>query len=243
MSYIASALLGKPLYMDSVTASRERLEYAKVCVEIDVYATIPKFVDVLLRDGRVHPVRVVMPWLLPSCPKCKIYGHVEEICSVKDARSVQVLRPKGPIAGGNEAHGLEPSQSSKAPAIVVKGNKVSVSQPGQLSESAVVVSSGVVIDKVDKVVDVFNQIVNVDVAVSTAIEVVDDVVFLLIMFNSLSWCRKKEGRGRPAKAKKDPAQEALILDLKNRKKVVISKAKVVTEVSSIVCDHSLPIEC
>ncbi|KAK8547837.1 hypothetical protein V6N13_027450 [Hibiscus sabdariffa] len=57
LSYIASAL-GSPLYMDSVTTNRERLEYAKMCVEIEACAKIPQFIDVLLRDGRVHPVRV-----------------------------------------------------------------------------------------------------------------------------------------------------------------------------------------
>ncbi|KAK8694142.1 hypothetical protein V6N13_071699 [Hibiscus sabdariffa] len=40
VSYISSAI-GVPLYMDSVTASRERFEFAKVCVEVVVGHRIP----------------------------------------------------------------------------------------------------------------------------------------------------------------------------------------------------------
>ncbi|KAK8707696.1 hypothetical protein V6N13_058749 [Hibiscus sabdariffa] len=101
LSYIASAL-GSSLYMDSVTANRERFEYAKVCVEIEACATIPQFIDVLLRDGRVHPVQVVVPWLLSSCSKCKVFGHSVKICSGKDTKVVQVWKQKTPIV--NEVH-------------------------------------------------------------------------------------------------------------------------------------------
>ncbi|KAK8638784.1 hypothetical protein V6N13_137195 [Hibiscus sabdariffa] len=40
LSYIASAM-GTPLYMDSITASCERLEFAKVCIEIIAGVSIP----------------------------------------------------------------------------------------------------------------------------------------------------------------------------------------------------------
>ncbi|KAK8618723.1 hypothetical protein V6N13_132705 [Hibiscus sabdariffa] len=43
LSYIASAI-GVPLYMDSITASRQRVAFAKVCVELPADAIIPKFV-------------------------------------------------------------------------------------------------------------------------------------------------------------------------------------------------------
>ncbi|GMJ00674.1 hypothetical protein HRI_003736600 [Hibiscus trionum] len=80
--------------MDSVTTNRERLEYAKVCVEVEASDEIPKFIDILLRDGSVHPVRVVTSWLLPSCPKCKVFGHAEKTCASKGAKLVQVWRQK-----------------------------------------------------------------------------------------------------------------------------------------------------
>ncbi|KAK8665814.1 hypothetical protein V6N13_005972 [Hibiscus sabdariffa] len=103
LSYIASAL-GVPLYMDSVTANRERLEYAKVCVEIGACSVLPKFIDVLLRDGRIHHVRVVVPWLLPSCSKCKVFGHAVKPCSMQEPS--HVWKQKVPVSA------MKPGESS-----------------------------------------------------------------------------------------------------------------------------------
>ncbi|XVF78445.1 hypothetical protein PTKIN_Ptkin14bG0133800 [Pterospermum kingtungense] len=50
LSYIASAL-GMPLYIDRVTASQQRLTYAKICVKIDVTKAIPKVINVKMREG------------------------------------------------------------------------------------------------------------------------------------------------------------------------------------------------
>ncbi|XP_039058910.1 uncharacterized protein LOC120202561 [Hibiscus syriacus] len=59
LSYITSAI-GKPLHMDSITASRARLEYSRVCVEISVGSKIPDFVDVLLYDESVVRIKGVI---------------------------------------------------------------------------------------------------------------------------------------------------------------------------------------
>ncbi|KAL4384469.1 hypothetical protein GQ457_15G000300 [Hibiscus cannabinus] len=69
--------------MDSITASHERLEYANACVELEACSSIPKVIDVKMRIVSFVLVRVVVPWLLPSCPHCKIYGHGENVCPVK----------------------------------------------------------------------------------------------------------------------------------------------------------------
>ncbi|XP_039008517.1 uncharacterized protein LOC120136611 [Hibiscus syriacus] len=98
LSYIASAL-GVPLSMDSVTASRTRLEYAKVCVEIGVNDTIPKFVDVVLQDGFAVSIRVVVPWLPPCCLRCNVFGHSEKACPehMPQLAVIQVWRKKGDV--------------------------------------------------------------------------------------------------------------------------------------------------
>ncbi|KAK8544463.1 hypothetical protein V6N13_056242 [Hibiscus sabdariffa] len=57
LSYIASAL-GVPLYMDSVTTSRERLEFAKVCVEVEARHCIPRSIPVKMSDGSIVDVKV-----------------------------------------------------------------------------------------------------------------------------------------------------------------------------------------
>ncbi|XP_039026533.1 uncharacterized protein LOC120160183 [Hibiscus syriacus] len=78
-SYISSAI-GNPLSMDSITASKTRLEFAKVCVEIGVNDVIPKFIEVVLRDGHQTSITVEVPWHPPSCKKCRVFGHNDKSC-------------------------------------------------------------------------------------------------------------------------------------------------------------------
>ncbi|XP_039020658.1 uncharacterized protein LOC120152524 [Hibiscus syriacus] len=79
LSYIASAI-GKPLHMDSITASRERLEFAGVCVEISVDSKIPDSVAVLLCDGSIASIKVIVPWKPASCDVCGKFGHSVRLC-------------------------------------------------------------------------------------------------------------------------------------------------------------------
>ncbi|XP_039056740.1 uncharacterized protein LOC120199801 [Hibiscus syriacus] len=69
--------------MDYVTASKSRLEFAKICVEIDVNDDIPKTLNVVLQDGLTTTVYVEVPWLPPKCKNCKIFGHNDKNCLVK----------------------------------------------------------------------------------------------------------------------------------------------------------------
>ncbi|KAK8699256.1 hypothetical protein V6N13_115347 [Hibiscus sabdariffa] len=95
LSYIASAL-GVPLYMDSITANRQRLAYAKICVEMSAGFCVPKVIPVYLKDGSVALVGVEVPWLPPRCSRCCIFGHAENSCRVGHEPS-KVWIPKGGI--------------------------------------------------------------------------------------------------------------------------------------------------
>ncbi|XP_039060371.1 uncharacterized protein LOC120204347 [Hibiscus syriacus] len=82
LSYNASATR-KPLTMDTITASKTRLEFAKVCVEIGAEDVIPKFIYVIINDGQSTSIFVEVPWIPQSCKKCKVYGHNDKGCSLK----------------------------------------------------------------------------------------------------------------------------------------------------------------
>ncbi|XP_039020242.1 uncharacterized protein LOC120152010 [Hibiscus syriacus] len=94
LSYIASAI-DKPLHMDSITASRARLEYARVCVEISVGSKIPDFVDVLLYDESVVRIKIFVPWLPASCVECMKFGHLMKFCPLGKKKE-QVWKAKAP---------------------------------------------------------------------------------------------------------------------------------------------------
>ncbi|XP_039020175.1 uncharacterized protein LOC120151933 [Hibiscus syriacus] len=67
LSYVDSAI-GVPVSMDTITASKSRLEFAKVCVEIGANDTIPRYVDVVLKDGKTTSILVEVPWLPQASP-------------------------------------------------------------------------------------------------------------------------------------------------------------------------------
>ncbi|KAK8492712.1 hypothetical protein V6N13_034819 [Hibiscus sabdariffa] len=96
LSYIASGL-GVPLYMDSITASREKFEFAKVCVEVPAGVRLPRAIPVKMRDKSVVTVKVKVPWMPASCSSCKSFGHSEKLCSEVKAGNMQATewRAKG----------------------------------------------------------------------------------------------------------------------------------------------------
>ncbi|KAK8612606.1 hypothetical protein V6N13_092717 [Hibiscus sabdariffa] len=93
LSYIAS-VIGLPLYMDSVTASKERLEFAKVCIETGLDTQIPDQVKVVLRDKFIAIVKIIVPWLPPSFQTCKTFGNSAKTCLVGEPKGLQVWRKK-----------------------------------------------------------------------------------------------------------------------------------------------------
>lgn len=53
-----------------MTASCKRLEYAKVCMEIDVNSDIPYNVKVVMWDGSLAHIKAVVPWYPQKCKHC-----------------------------------------------------------------------------------------------------------------------------------------------------------------------------
>lgn len=79
-SKIASAV-GKPIYVDEATAQKKRLDYARICVEIEAGEELPSDISISVNAESVM-VGVEYQWLPPKCEKCKVFGHV---CSTKPA--------------------------------------------------------------------------------------------------------------------------------------------------------------
>ena len=82
IGYIASAL-GNSLYMDRITANKQRVAYAKVCIEVEACKEVPRNVEVVLKDGTVISVFVEVPWMPAKCSQCGIFGHNDKGCPSK----------------------------------------------------------------------------------------------------------------------------------------------------------------
>lgn len=96
ISQISSAL-GKPLYMDQATASRSRISYIRVCVEM---AAIAQPLDSLLVSLNGEPVVTLYfeyEWIPLRCSSCRFFGHNEKSCPVKSSPR-QLWLPKSSLA-------------------------------------------------------------------------------------------------------------------------------------------------
>ncbi|KAB5569040.1 hypothetical protein DKX38_002833 [Salix brachista] len=73
---LAASMVGRPLSCDSQTYNCERLEYARLCVEIN--ASLPKVSNFdIVSPLSTEPltVEVEYEWMPPYCASCKLYGH------------------------------------------------------------------------------------------------------------------------------------------------------------------------
>ncbi|GAB2278641.1 hypothetical protein Dimus_013318 [Dionaea muscipula] len=101
LSRIAS-VIGQPIHLDRYTASRERLSYARVCIEVD--AAGPCHREVRLRCGdREVLVKVKFDWFPARCEMCRVFGHATSGC------------PAQPRVPSRPAPPFQPEMTESAP--------------------------------------------------------------------------------------------------------------------------------
>ncbi|KAG5531584.1 hypothetical protein RHGRI_026261 [Rhododendron griersonianum] len=118
MSYVASAL-GRPLYADRMTETCKRLNYTKVCVEVDV----------ILANGDTFTIKAWYPWKPLKCDKCKIFGH--RPCQVSPSENVKVDLKQGCDFG---QEGIMVSGDNTLAAVSTIQRSERVLEPGGTSE-------------------------------------------------------------------------------------------------------------
>ncbi|KAI8536320.1 hypothetical protein RHMOL_Rhmol10G0248100 [Rhododendron molle] len=82
LSHIASSV-GRPLYADRLTESGRRLNYAKICVEVDCSSQLPESFDLKYANGDMEVIRIQYPWKPQICSVCQVFGHSEGTCPSK----------------------------------------------------------------------------------------------------------------------------------------------------------------
>ncbi|KAL0288910.1 UNVERIFIED_CONTAM: Retrovirus-related Pol polyprotein from type-2 retrotransposable element R2DM [Sesamum angustifolium] len=97
LSTVASGI-GKPLYPDAITRACTRLDFARVCVMLNVNSKLPKHIVIMMPNehGGESPCKVDVEyeWLPPKCTNCTSLGHASKECPltkpVKPAVSIYV---------------------------------------------------------------------------------------------------------------------------------------------------------
>ncbi|KAL0313727.1 UNVERIFIED_CONTAM: hypothetical protein Scaly_2906900 [Sesamum calycinum] len=83
LSTVASGV-GRPLYQDTITRACTRLDFARVCVMLDISSTLPKHLIIMMpkEDGKEVPckVEVEYEWVPPKCKTCMSLGHMTAAC-------------------------------------------------------------------------------------------------------------------------------------------------------------------
>ncbi|MQM03996.1 hypothetical protein Taro_036777 [Colocasia esculenta] len=129
LSKLAS-LLGRPLHMDSLTAKRKRLHFARVCVLIDVKAVFPSEVSIMNEDGSCEAVTVEYEWKPTLCKECNSFGHGGGECRTGLKAPRKEWQPKQnsqrPVSKGSEALLYSTSQPNlQVVCMAVSGDEVS----------------------------------------------------------------------------------------------------------------------
>ncbi|KAF7145366.1 hypothetical protein RHSIM_Rhsim04G0160400 [Rhododendron simsii] len=75
--------LQSPLYCDKVTAKCKRMNFAKVCVEVNLDSSFPESFDLICPNGDSVIVNIKYPWHPLKCLRCKVFGHSDAHCPTK----------------------------------------------------------------------------------------------------------------------------------------------------------------
>ncbi|KAB5561400.1 hypothetical protein DKX38_006357 [Salix brachista] len=96
LSLVAS-MVGKPLSCDEATHKCSRLEYARICVEIDAeMAYVHKFEVVTPLSTQAITIHVEYEWKPARCNTCHVFGHSCGEKTVKDPTAVMVAAEETP---------------------------------------------------------------------------------------------------------------------------------------------------
>ncbi|KAL2231033.1 UNVERIFIED_CONTAM: hypothetical protein Sindi_1697700 [Sesamum indicum] len=84
LSIVASGV-GKPLYPDAIMRACTRLDFARVCVMIDVTQKLQNYIIIMTpdEDGGETPCKIDIEyeWLPPKCTGCMTLGHSVKECT------------------------------------------------------------------------------------------------------------------------------------------------------------------
>ncbi|GAV89672.1 DUF4283 domain-containing protein [Cephalotus follicularis] len=118
LSYVASAL-GVPLCMDATTLKGNRLNFARVCVDIKASSCFPNSFKVRRRSGILVEVMVQYVWKPSVCSACRVFDHSSNQCHLVENK---------PLAARVDAEPKDVQDPSKLGLVLVKGKNRNVSK-------------------------------------------------------------------------------------------------------------------
>ncbi|GAV87708.1 DUF4283 domain-containing protein, partial [Cephalotus follicularis] len=133
LGYIASGL-GVPLYMDSTTADKAVMVYARIFIKFHASSSFPSFLKRIQPDGSHVEIGVKYQWRPATCNHCRVFGHPSYCPAVPKGNQNNTLAEKTTLS--KEANLYPTIRKGKEPTVeytgktlpsVVKANQPPVS--------------------------------------------------------------------------------------------------------------------
>ncbi|KAF9610268.1 hypothetical protein IFM89_021829 [Coptis chinensis] len=78
---MVSSLIGESLCMDEATSNRTRINYARVCVVVDLDFKFPSNILVEIGEGNIVDIGLDYEWIPDKCDFCKAFSHSDAKCA------------------------------------------------------------------------------------------------------------------------------------------------------------------
>lgn len=138
------SFVGKPLATDKFTASKERLAYARVLVEMEISDTVPTFIPIMMPHGLVQQA-IEFEWLPVKCSKCCLLGHFAEKCVVPlkkqwKAKNPGVQQPTKPVVQQEKQKNTDSKNRVEGIQVETSTNEHDVELSGEVLGRAIAVA-------------------------------------------------------------------------------------------------------
>ncbi|XP_056698601.1 uncharacterized protein [Spinacia oleracea] len=91
------AQLSKPLRRDHATICRDKLQFARVMVDVPLSQELPDFISFRDENGIMVRVAIFYEWRPTMCTKCKMFGHLQTECR-QGQKKIWVRKAPPPVS-------------------------------------------------------------------------------------------------------------------------------------------------
>lgn len=81
-----AAQIGDPIKRDETTRNRDKLQFARILIEVEIDQQLADNVHFWNEKGELTEVHVTFKWLPKHCLYCKGFGHSVSECRLKKVK-------------------------------------------------------------------------------------------------------------------------------------------------------------
>ncbi|CAI9099038.1 OLC1v1035799C1 [Oldenlandia corymbosa var. corymbosa] len=120
LSRLVSAI-GTPILADDYIVRKERVQFARILVEMKIAANVPDKLVFEDEKGHVKVQKIVYEWLPTKCDHCSEYGHLTTKCIIKLRKEED--KPKQPVATWKKVENKVEGRRNAAKTIATDDNQ------------------------------------------------------------------------------------------------------------------------